>query len=629
MRALLMLCLLSVGCVEGTSTLLVSVSSTGVVTDVDHLSMTLTEVASNLVSKPVTVPLTGAPTTIPPVRTVALVLPSSAQGAIRVAVTSLRADGATLAEGTATAQVSPGHSSSVTVTLIGQSVEDMAVVDMLMASDLSAIDFSSILDLDVSPDLASAPDMAFACPPGAPTIPDQTFLTANCGGLDGNASDAVFVDPINGNDTTGDGTQPRPLQHLGGGAGAVALAQSHGKHEILVSMGTINETSTINLFDGLGVYGGYDAAAGWTRSDASPRPNLVVANANIAVSVAAQTMPTQWDRINVLLSSNVTTPGQSAYGMFVSSGGLFTLSNATVVASNGGPGVNSVSPSPQATPATANGGTQSGSLVFHCCPFSQADSCQAGGGGVSACTGATGNFNGGPGSDCNNGSSSGNGPAAGSAGTLGNSGGVGGPGSPGSPAPSPSPGAFGSVTAAGYSPAPGTTGLAGTPGSGGGGGGGTTNFSGTCTCGQTYTGFPGGGGGAGGCGGAPAPPPSGGGGSFALYLWNANATLRGIKLVAGNGGIGGNGAVGAIGQNGGTGNGSPAGGNGGQGGTGATSSGGAGGPSVCLEEAGTSTPTFVDTPIYVTGTITAAGGTSPSAALDGPAGPPPVAVRSN
>lgn len=336
---------------------------------------------------------------------------------------------------------------------------------------------------------------------------------------------------------------------------------------------------------------------------------------NTGVQVAAQTKATVWDRVDVSLGS-VSMPGKSAYAMFVLAGDLFTLSNTVVVAGDGGPGIDGTTPAKQATPSSANGQAGSGSIVATCCVQQTSNTCVQGPPGTTSC----GGFAGGKGNPCGSPGAPvpGTGPSPGTGGGPNGPGGQGGPGAPGPDAMAPTV-TYGTVAASGYTPALGTVGGPGAPGSGGGGGG--FNGPNGCTCNTVVTTMPGGGGGAGGCGGAPGTAAGGGGGSFALYLWNANATLDRVKLVAGNGGKGGKGVTGAPGMDGGVGGGpSPViGGPGGAGGTGGASSGGPGGPSICLELAGTSAPVLKTTPIYVTA-MGGAGGPSPSSSLTGPTG---------
>jgi len=589
-----------VGCADGTSVLTLSVTSDGEVANIDHLALVLTDVAHNRVAKPVDVTL-DAPQTLPPARSVALVLPATVH-AVHIDVSAIDVNGVVLSASSLDTTVTPGKSSSTTVSLPST---------------------GGGADLGVEPDLGNTepdmvvlpPDLATPCTVGALDLPDDNFADVNCDGIDGDVSDAVFVDPTNGNDVSGDGTRTKPLQHLGGASGAVALALTQRKHQILVAAGTIAESAPVALFDGLGVYGGYNAAANWARSDANAHPVVAVTGTNVGIKVPAQTVPMQWDRVDVTVAA-ATAPSSSTYAMLVLDGALFTLSSSTLTAGDGAPGTDATSPAKPPTPPSANAGVPSGNYNAICCQSVVSDTCMAGVPGTTAC----GGFPGAHGGKCGDGTpqDTAGGPSPGANGGLNAPGTVGGNGANGMDAPALTS-SFGTVAATGYTPPAGTAGAPGLPGSGGGGGG--IVYGGSCSCGANITIFGGAGGGAGGCGGPPGTAAGSGGGSFALFLWNANATLDRVRLIAGNGGKGGNGAAGAPGMTGGLGgvNSPTSGGNGGNGGKGGTSSGGAGGPSICVEQAGSSTPVLTTTPDCTTG-VASAGGMSPNPALAGPAG---------
>ncbi len=461
----------------------------------------------------------------------------------------------------------------------------------------------------------AAPTVDAACTPTGADAPDDMFLDQNCDGIDGDASTAVFVDPLNGNDA-GDGLQAQPKAHLLGSGGAFAKALADGKSNIFISTGTLSESATVVVPSGLSLWGGYDAAQGWARSDAIAHPLLMVADptgVSFQTIVAAMT----WDRVDVQ-SANATAPGASSYGMFVaSSTDALVISNSSVTAGDGAPGSASQAPAAPTTPLSANGLVGSGAYTAVCCQSIISDTCMAGQPGQNACA-----FSGGQGSPCGNGGSpaAGGGPSGGAPGGLREQGKPGGAGTAGADATAPTA-AFGASALAGYTPAQGTVGGAGAGGSGGGGGG--LDYVGSCTCGSTISIPAGHGGAAGGCGGGPASAAGGGGGSFAIYLFDSGPTLDRVTLISGNGGKGGAGTRGGNGGPGGVGGGQPtatvAGGNGGAGGVGGTSSGGPGGPSICLEKAGSSAPTLVTTPTCQLGAA-GNGGSSPSSNLTGVTG---------
>src|SRR4029077_11935901 len=92
-------------------------------------------------------------------------------------------------------------------------------------------------------------------------LPDTNNEDANCDGIDGNASTAIFV-ATTGSDL-GDGTMEKPLRSI---TAALVMAQKQKqKTQIIVGFGDYQETKTLNLIDGVGIYGGYDPANKWTR----------------------------------------------------------------------------------------------------------------------------------------------------------------------------------------------------------------------------------------------------------------------------------------------------------------------------------------------------------------------------
>ncbi len=92
-------------------------------------------------------------------------------------------------------------------------------------------------------------------------VPEATFADANCDGIDGDVTKAVFVDVFSGNDGN-PGTMALPKQSIGSGIAAANAAVP--KKSVYISKGTYGETVT--MADGVSLYGAYDAAAGWSRA---------------------------------------------------------------------------------------------------------------------------------------------------------------------------------------------------------------------------------------------------------------------------------------------------------------------------------------------------------------------------
>src|SRR5947207_897618 len=124
--------------------------------------------------------------------------------------------------------------------------------------------------------LAWLPGLAQACTPTAGTdIPDAGFIDSNCDGVDGDVSQAVFVSPA-GSDTD-PGTMANPKHSV---AAAVTAAQTAGKTQVLVAIGSYFETSEIDITKQIGIFGGYDPST-WQRSDT--RSTIVGQPAGIVV----------------------------------------------------------------------------------------------------------------------------------------------------------------------------------------------------------------------------------------------------------------------------------------------------------------------------------------------------------
>jgi hypothetical protein len=433
-----------------------------------------------------------------------------------------------------------------------------------------------------------------SCSPGAPSSdpPELSFADTNCDGIDGDVSGAIFVDIASGADAN-PGTMALPKQHVASGITAAAAA---GK-DVYISTGTYFET--ITLSNGVSLYGGYDAAAGWSRALAN---TVEIVGGTTAMTGTSLSMPTELQLLWVTSANNSSAGGSSIAIKLVSSSSV-TLSNVTLEAGNAGNGTAGGSGS-----AGAAGGA--GAIGQPGCEDSSGfcDTCgrpNGGGGGSSSC-GRSGGAGGFPGHECTCG-------AAGGTGVVGTSGGAGGCGCGGGNGAAGSPGlgggagadgsgglGFGTVTMSGYTVASGTSGISGTPGNGGGGGGGGSGGDDNC---DSY-GSSGGGGGGGGCAGTLGTAGTGGGASIALFLWNSTVGVIDCDFYTGTGGNGGAGGSGGSGGAGGAaGPGGPyggsgeqddggnggAGGVGGAGGRGGHGGGGGGGPSLGIECGGTTT----------------------------------------
>ncbi len=447
-------------------------------------------------------------------------------------------------------------------------------------------------------------------------LPDDSFTDANCDGIDGNASQAIFV-ATTGSDLNS-GTKTSPKKTI---SAAITSAVSTSKTQVLISAGTYNEK--ITLSNGISLYGGYNSATNWSRSPS----NVVTVNSTFtsggrAFGMEANNISTATTvEYLTIVTANNTNAGGNNYGVYCNNATALTIRNCSITASSGGNGTAGISGT------NGGSGTNGASGAAGSCDGDGAGAA-GGSGGTSPCnrTGGaggaggstTGASTGTAGINGSVGSGSTAGGNGGAAGDPGGSGTTGLNGVAGSNGGNGAGGNSGTITANHWLTAPGSNGTAGGNGAGGGGGGGGGAQSGGIFINSGF-GNGGGGGGAGGCGATSGTSGTGGGGSFGVFLLNSTgATLLNNTIISGNGGNGGsagNGASGGTGGNGGAGGQTcisevGAGGNGGTGGTGGNSGaggGGAGGPSFGVYRSSSTITLTGNTILFGTG---GTGGTS-------------------
>ena len=425
------------------------------------------------------------------------------------------------------------------------------------------------------------------------------FNDQNCDGIDGDASNSIFVDGLTGVDNTSCGTMAAPCKTIQYG-----VNQASTGNDVLVSQGTYVES--ITLKNGVGIYGGYNAAQDWKRATTY----TVTVNSNAsdgghgwAVRGTSISTATALNQLTIR-SPNATGSGTSSVAIACQTCNGLTLAHLSVIAGTGTSGTSG------ATGATGLAGAAGTS----------GNSASAGSGGSRTCSvgGTTprGGNGGGGGGWAGDGSNGAAGQASGSItggagggrgqwkcswvvncdahpGSGGGAGKTGATGTTGSAGPVASHSLLRLIAARGGNGANGSHGSAG-----GGGGGGAGNL--------VDDGGGGGGGGGGGCLGAGGTGGLGGGSSVGILLVSSSsAKVQSVSVTtatAGNGGAGGTGGNGGAGGTGGAGadagisdgNGGR-GGNGGAGGTGGRGGGGRGGDRVCVMTYGgvlSTAPTF-------------------------------------
>ncbi|WNG21821.1 PE-PGRS family protein [Cystobacter fuscus] len=423
------------------------------------------------------------------------------------------------------------------------------------------------------------------CDPNFPDEPDDTFVDANCDGIDGTERKAIFVDAATGEDERPKvGEKMTPYRTLGA---ALAQAVESGK-SIYLAQGDYTEQS-IRLEKPVSLYGGYSGTNGnWARGP-QYTTRITLPGIGLTVMNLGQDAGVTLDRLTI----QATTPdaaGAPCIGVRVVDSSGVRLRNLAVTAGAGSPGASA----PSTPPATDGGvgirgnngeaggaGGQPGPSDCNPAGFGR------GGNGGTSTTPSTRGQAGGPGvgggsAGCDGGYGSGCADFDGAPGQNGLNGDAGTPGQEGD--------GLGRVAQGVWSANSGEQGKPGTGGTHGGGGGGGA----FAAVGSGLNGGGGGGGGAGGCGGRGGLGGQGGGASIALLLINGHVSVEHCALRTLGGGKGGVGAPGAEGGQGGPGGewgvgatsggiraGSGGkGGDGGKGGRGGNGGGGGGGPSV-------------------------------------------------
>jgi len=472
---------------------------------------------------------------------------------------------------------------------------------------------------------ATAPGCEYDCgleTPEATDLPDDSFMDANCDGVDGDASRAIFVRL--GTNANNDGLTPANAVPSIGRALEIAAGRPE-RTQILVATGGYTGT-TLTGRSGVGIYGGYSSDF-WTRSTTAA---IFTTNSPTALILSNITQPTVIDTVQFVV--NAQSSSVAAVAVKIDAAGNFvTFRHSEISAGRGGPGT-----SAEAAVRSSNGGDATGA--------SGASGGSAGGNGGGGATGTTrsagagggagsdngnncvanapthgegGAGSGGSGLGCNDGDPLDGGSA--SAGCDGKAGGHGGAGD-----------SLGQWSGLDWGVLNGTAGSSGEGGGGGGGGGAgggedclvpcVPDFWNSC-CFYCGTGRGGGGGGGGGVGGAGGGPGVGGGASVGLVVRNATVNLVDTLVVTVGGGNGGNGGAGGSGGSGGSGGtGATSGSNtegdggsgadGGDGGGGGCGGGGAGGPSIGVWGVGGTTNVVMDGTSTLTAGPGGNGGTS-------------------
>lgn len=459
---------------------------------------------------------------------------------------------------------------------------------------------------------------------GDPTK-DASLVRDECG---------LFVDQAVA--TTGDGTKAKPFKSLG-----EAAKKMPSRIFVCAAGGPYEETATIELANGIEVYGGFGACpanADWTwdpekRATVNGPENVPVVHVSMGASLIQS--------VN-LTAPAATTAGASSIGIIADSTDL-TLTDVGVTTGDGAAGENGAVPmteaasgvdaAPDATPA-CNATQVAGKGAKQTCGDGDSLGGDGGKGGLSGVLDGEAGKDGSPTPDPN--TTGLGGQPTGVPATC--NGGLGGEGTPGEPGKGGA--SMGKLTLKGISGGDGEDGSDGARGQGGGGGAGSKAGmfcppAGSPTQGP---GASGGGGGSGGCGGKGGGGGKAGGSSIGIVSLSSTFTFSGVTITAGAGANGGNGVPGKGGAAGGLGAAGGAssnigtskagckGGDGGGGGNGGQGGGGRGGHSIGIAYTGPA-PAIGETVTVTLGTA-GDGGTGDSANMgDGAKGTSGEAVE--
>ncbi|MCY0998855.1 hypothetical protein OWM54_17075 [Myxococcus sp. MISCRS1] len=452
--------------------------------------------------------------------------------------------------------------------------------------------------------------------------PDDTFEDSDCDGVDGRASEGLFVDPMTGDDVNGTGTRDAPLRTLGHALSLVRQWDGGAPTRVYLAGGEYQE-GELTLDVPVSLHGGYAGRdGGWRRAgtqvarlEAGPTALTVrgLSDAGIVLEYLrvrsadgqAPGQPSIALRVigsDVRLRHTVLTAGHGAAGQDGANG------DAGAPGPDGGEGTKTLQESPTVPGEGGAGG------INLACPGEEGS--RSGGDGAPGVHRTAGN-DGAPGQPQAGGPPTGGTGGAGGAldtkdcraspSSCGCNAGDGFAGDAGVAGIPGDAGAFGagmgtlSEVDGTWTVGAGQNGGAGEPGTSGTGGGGGGS-GGSCLIQSspqiTEPASPGGsGGGAGGCGGQGGAGGGGGGASIGLLVFDSNVALETATSIetlgGGAGGRGGTGGRGGSGGEGGltvgrtnledmtykSGAGGP-GGKGGNGGAGGPGGGGGGGPSV-------------------------------------------------
>lgn len=157
--------------------------------------------------------------------------------------------------------------------------------------------------------------------------PDIDSVDSNCDGIDGDVNRAIFVDAESGNDNSLGGMFD-PVRTIERG---IALAVESGK-DVYIGVGVYLET--VELAQGVSLYGGYDPTQGWQRTRALQSRVVGTRKGIIAEGIISET---EVQRLSITTNDAVFS-GEGSYGVVLKDSALITLRNNIIEAGRGANG---------------------------------------------------------------------------------------------------------------------------------------------------------------------------------------------------------------------------------------------------------------------------------------------------
>lgn len=249
------------------------------------------------------------------------------------------------------------------------------------ACQVGHVDANGDLNLSQTPGTSNGCEYACSGNAGAADPPDLNGVDANCDGMDGKPEEGYFV--ALSASPGGDGSMASPYNTMSAGLNAADTSTTRKK--VYLSNETYNLTTTLNLPEGVSLYGGYVYLGASPDQRWHQRTGVTTLNgATTALYAAGIFVPTLLQKI-VITSATGTSGDRSSIVLHaVDSSGL-TLEGVSLVAGQGARGADGA-------PGNAGANGLPGAVGADGCDMNSGGaSCAIGGaGGAPQCTGTQG-----------------------------------------------------------------------------------------------------------------------------------------------------------------------------------------------------------------------------------------------